>query len=134
MVQELQRLGHPGWVSLTTVTGADGVVRTRTGELAADAFGLAASADQVLAVGVNCTDPDGVSAAVEVAAAASGKPVVVYPNSGEDWDAAGHTWTGPARRGTFAHVEDWLDGGARLFGGCCRVGPDQIAELAAVLR
>lgn len=136
VVEELERLEHPGWLSLTTVTGPDGVVRTRVGEAAADAFALAAGADQVIAVGVNCTAPDGVSAAVRVAASVSGKPVVVYPNSGEAWNAAAHTWTGPARSRTFTAgpLQEWLDGGTRLIGGCCRVGPDQIAELAALLR
>ena len=31
-----------------------------------------------------------------------------------------------------AKVRDWLASGARLVGGCCRVGPGQIEELAAL--
>src|SRR4051794_17676794 len=31
LLAELDRLGHPAWLSLTTVVGADGVVRTRLG-------------------------------------------------------------------------------------------------------
>ena len=35
---------------------------------------------------------------MEIAAAVTGKPVVVYPNSGERWDAAARGWRG---RSTF---------------------------------
>ena len=58
--------------------------------------------------------------------------VVVYPNSGEEWDASARRWRGGA---TFdpAEVRGWRDAGARLIGGCCRVGPDRIAAIAAAL-
>jgi S-methylmethionine-dependent homocysteine/selenocysteine methylase len=129
LVAEAQALGVPIWLSLTTVVDGDGVVRTRRGEPAADVFGLAATVDEVLAVGVNCTDPSGVPAAVTTAAA-SGKPVVVYPNSGEGWDAAGRRWTGKPVRAA-SEVPRWVAAGARLIGGCCRMGPDRIREIAA---
>ena len=59
----------------------------------------------------------------------AGKPVVVYPNSGEDWDAAAHSWRG-ARSQLVGEVAGWVDDGARLVGGCCRVTPAEIAGLA----
>ena len=129
----LEGLGVPAWLSLTTVTDADGVVRTRLGEPAEAVFALARGVDAVLAVGVNCTAPGGVGAAVEVAARASGKPVVVYPNSGELWDAAARRWTGAPDLAP-ADVRSWVAAGARLVGGCCRVGPRQVAGIVAVLR
>jgi homocysteine S-methyltransferase len=131
LLAELERLDHPAWLSLTTVTGPDGVVRTRTGEPAAEVFTAAAEVGCVVAVGVNCTDPRTAEAAVRVAAA-SGRPVVVYPNSGEEWDDATRSWRGtpvPLPRPAMA----WRDAGADLIGGCCRVGPDQIAAIAAAL-
>jgi homocysteine S-methyltransferase len=100
LLAEAADLGVPVWLSLTTVVADDGVVRTRRGEPAADVFAMAAGVPEVVAVGVNCTDPAGVPAAVE-AAAGSGKPVVVYPNSGERWDAGRPRLAGrrrPARR------------------------------------
>jgi homocysteine S-methyltransferase len=131
LLAEVAVLGVPAWLSLTTVVDPAGTVRTRRGEPAADLFAMAADVEQVVAVGVNCTDPAGVLPAVRTAAAA-GKPVVVYPNSGERWDAAGRCWTGPA---TFdpAAVRSWIEAGARLVGGCCRVGPAQIATLSGAL-
>jgi homocysteine S-methyltransferase len=89
---------------------------------------MARDVAEVVAVGVNCTRPDEIASLVERAASVSGKPVVAYPNSGEGWDAARRAWTGAA---TFepARVGGWVADGARLVGGCCRVGPDEIAEL-----
>ncbi len=128
----LTGLGVPAWLSLTTVTGADGSVRTRLGEPAEEVFALARGVDAVLAVGVNCTAPGGAAAAVELAARASGKPVVVYPNSGEVWDGAARRWTGSPDLAA-ADVDSWVAAGARLVGGCCRVGPAQVAAVAAAL-
>jgi len=86
----------------------------------------------VIAVGLNCTDPAGAAAAVRVAAQASGKPVVVYPNSGGTWLAAERRWVGSPRFSPDV-VESWVDLGARLVGGCCQVGREEIAQIAVVL-
>ncbi|MEV1051159.1 homocysteine S-methyltransferase [Streptomyces sp. NPDC059017] len=120
--------GVPVWLSYTIEGG-----RTRAGQELAAAFALAAGHDHVIAVGVNCCEPADAGRAVEIAARETGRPVVVYPNSGERWDARARAWTGdiafdPAR------LTDWVAAGARLAGGCCRVGPDRIAALAARTR
>jgi homocysteine S-methyltransferase len=127
LVAELAVLGRPAWLSLTCA-GA----RTRAGEPVEEAFSLARGVDAVVAVGVNCTDPADVDGLVAVAARASGKPVVVYPNRGEDWDAEGRRWVGTGRFRPEA-VRGWLRDGARLVGGCCRVTPADITAVRAVL-
>jgi len=96
----------------------------------AEAFAMAADVDAVVAVGVNCLDPTDAGPLVRLAGALSGKPAVVYPNSGERWDAAGRRWVGPATDLAGA-VSGWLDDGAVLVGGCCRVRPDTISAIAA---
>jgi homocysteine S-methyltransferase len=118
--------GIPVWLTYT-VEGD----RTRAGQPLADAFALAADNEQVIAVGVNCCAPAETDRAVETAASVTGKPVAVYPNSGERWDAADRGWRGSA---TFdpSGVRAWREKGARLVGGCCRVGPAEIAALAAL--
>ncbi|MFJ4625682.1 homocysteine S-methyltransferase [Streptomyces sp. NPDC088847] len=120
-------LGVPAWLSYS-IAGD----RTRAGQPLEEAFALAAEADEIVAVGVNCCAPEDVEGAVETAAQVTGKPVVVYPNSGETWDAEARAWTG---RSTFTaeQVEGWRDSGARLIGGCCRVGPGAIASIARTL-
>src|SRR3954454_18802115 len=89
LVTEADELGIPIWLSLTTVLDGDGVVRTRRGERADDVFAMAGGVDAVIAVGVNCTAPSVVGPSV-TAGAVAGKPVVVYPNSGEGWNAVRH--------------------------------------------
>ncbi|MEV5985320.1 homocysteine S-methyltransferase [Streptomyces sp. NPDC052051] len=128
LLRVVRELGVPAWLSYT-VSGD----RTRAGQPLAAAFALAAEVDEVIAVGVNCCAPEDVDGAVATAARVTGKPVVAYPNSGESWDARTHAWDG---RATFAaaRVTGWRDAGARLIGGCCRVGPETIASIAATLR
>ncbi|MFD4408835.1 homocysteine S-methyltransferase [Streptomyces sp. NPDC058251] len=127
LVRAVRGLGVPAWLSYS-VAGD----RTRAGQPLEEAFAAAADADEIIAVGVNCCAPEDVDGAVETAARVTGKPVVVYPNSGEAWDAQARAWTG---RSTFTaeQVTGWRRGGARLIGGCCRVGPEAISVIAGTL-
>ncbi|WP_280476823.1 homocysteine S-methyltransferase [Nocardia asiatica] len=127
LVSLVDEIGVPAWLSYT-IDGA----RTRAGQPLADAFAVAAGSDSIVAIGVNCCAPADVTAAVELAAR-TGKAGIAYPNSGEGWDAQRHRWTGPARfDARLAH--DWFARGARVIGGCCRVGPADIARLATELK
>ncbi|MFD5517897.1 homocysteine S-methyltransferase [Streptomyces sp. NPDC127066] len=128
LLRAVRGLGVPAWLSYS-VAGD----RTRAGQPLEEAFALAAEADEVIAVGVNCCAPADVDAAVATAARVTGKPVVVYPNSGETWDAAARSWTGSSTF-TAAQVGGWERAGARLIGGCCRVGPEAITGIASALR
>jgi homocysteine S-methyltransferase len=132
LVAEAVEIGMPIWLSLTTVLGDDGVPRTRRGEPASDVYALVAGVPEVIAVGVNCTAPAAVGPTVAAAAVAR-KPVVVYPNSGEVWDAAGRRWTGSPGISP-ADVPAWVASGARLVGGCCRVRPQHISAVARMIR
>ncbi|MFI6055559.1 homocysteine S-methyltransferase [Streptomyces violascens] len=128
LLRAVEGCGVPVWLSYSIAGG-----RTRAGQDLAAAFGLATGHDQVIAVGVNCCTPADADRAVPLAASVTGKPVVVYPNSGERWDAERRGWAGGT---TFdaGRVGDWVASGARLVGGCCRVGPTEIARLAARVR
>lgn len=122
----LDGLGVPAWVSVTVADGA-----LRTGESLDEALALAASVDEVIAVGVNCCDDAEVVGAL-AAARATGKPGLAYPNSGELWHADTRSWSG---HGSEVHrlAASWIESGAGLIGGCCRVGPEQIAQIAQVV-
>ncbi|GAA3133179.1 homocysteine S-methyltransferase [Streptomyces rectiviolaceus] len=127
LLRAVRGLGVPAWLSYTVSGGY-----TRAGQPLTEAFALAADAEEILAVGVNCCDPQDADAAVRLAARITGKPVVAYPNSGETWDATARAWRGPAHF-TAGRVAALRDSGARLIGGCCRVGPETIARVAAEL-
>ena len=128
---ELNSLGAtvPVWFS---VTPAPGGLTTRTGERLADIARRATAYANVVAVGVNCCPPADVEPALRaLEPAAHGLTGVAYPNSGETWDAVGRRWLGSAAWDEDA-VDRWRDAGATLIGGCCRVFPDQIADLAGL--
>jgi homocysteine S-methyltransferase len=128
LVAEIEGSGQPCWLSITCAGD-----RTRSGEPAADAFALSRDVDEIIAVGVNCIDPADAPALVSCAGESTGKPVVVYPNSGERWNATERHWTGPR---TFQpdQVQDWIGDGARMVGGCCRVGPQEISAIGDLVR
>jgi homocysteine S-methyltransferase len=127
LVLASDELDVPAWISVSI----DGLA-TRAGDALDETFAIAASGSNVIAIGVNCSTSGDVTAAIPLAAR-YGKPVVVYPNSGEGWDAEARAWTGS---GDFSPnlVTQWVSDGARLIGGCCRVRPAHIAGIAAALR
>jgi homocysteine S-methyltransferase len=58
------------------------------------------------------------------------KHIIVYPNSGEQYDAETNQWLGqsdPAEFGTISR--EWRKMGALLVGGCCRTGPAHIQQI-----
>jgi homocysteine S-methyltransferase len=62
--------------------------------------------------------------------------VLVYPNSGEGWDAVGRCWIGKTDPADFGMgAAEWFAAGAQIVGGCCRTRPAHIHEVAqAVVR
>ena len=100
------------------------------GELFSDCAALADASEQIVAVGINCTAPQHIGRLLGSAAGLK-TPLVVYPNSGEYWVAGGNRWAGEGCSGF--PVRDWFQRGARLIGGCCRTGPEDIGEIRAEL-
>ncbi|HBR7306478.1 TPA: homocysteine S-methyltransferase [Klebsiella aerogenes] len=88
---------------------------------------------QVLALGINCIALENTTAALQHLHNLTSLPLVVYPNSGEHYDALTKTWHhhGEACATLAAYLPQWLAAGARLIGGCCRTTPQDIAALAA---
>ena len=128
LLREIDGSGVPSWLSLTCASATT----TRAGEPVAEAFAMAADVAEIVAVGVNCLPPADARELVATAAQSAGKPVVVYPNSGEEWDAVHKSWHGDGSL-LAGEIAGWLADGARLVGGCCRVRPAEIEKLAAEL-
>ena len=85
---------------------------------------------EAAAIGLNCTAPQYVESLIGEIRRETTKPIVVYPNSGETYDASDKSWHGAAEDfGTIARR--WRTAGARLIGGCCRTTPREIADIAA---
>jgi homocysteine S-methyltransferase len=101
------------------------------GERLADCAAFLDDEPQVAAVGVNCTAPACIPALIRAACGATSKPILVYPNSGEIYDAATYSWHGETSCEAFGEQsQEWYAAGARIIGGCCRTTPAHIRALA----
>ena len=109
--------------------------RISDGAAFADCVALTNASSRVVAVGLNCTPPQYAEALVRAAVAVTDKPVLVYPNSGERYQASGNRWLpGEGVDDFVTAARRWHAAGARLVGGCCRTGPHEIAGIARALR
>jgi homocysteine S-methyltransferase len=127
LVELLDEIGMPAWVTFS----CNGT-RTRAGQPLTEAFEVATGGRTVFATGVNCCTPADVVPALEFVSEVTDLPSVVYPNGGATWDATAHRWSGdPA----FDPVDGlrWVEAGASYVGGCCQVGPGDIARLTAAV-
>jgi len=122
------------WFSLTCKDGK----HVAHGELLSDCAVAVVGFPQTVAIGVNCTQPALMPSLIGELRGATDKPVVVYPNSGEGWDASTRRWTGSNDAARFgAMAEEWFAAGAQIAGGCCRTRPAhirQVAQAAARIR
>jgi homocysteine S-methyltransferase len=88
--------------------------------------------EQVAAVGINCTLPKFIPSLIHEIHSHTDKPVVVYPNLGEEYDPVTKTWQGHTCTETFGQsARQWYEAGARMIGGCCRTQPQDIREIVA---
>ena len=127
--------GPPAWLSFSSPGGrrlADG---SDLGAIVGELDGHR----RIVAFGVNCTAPRHVAGLVARLRVATDKPIAVYPNSGEVWDAAGKRWRerlrsqDGERRSLGDAAAVWHRAGARLIGGCCRTGPRDVRRIRARL-
>ena len=124
----LEELGAPpawfsfGFADETQTYGLDAVDKA--------VLSIAGYADLV-AIGLNCTHPRYVdSLLASMSELVSGIPLIVYPNHGREWDAVARCWTGDSISiSSVETVRCWVDLGARFIGGCCGIGPEDIAHL-----
>ncbi|MCM5705153.1 homocysteine S-methyltransferase [Larsenimonas salina] len=94
---------------------------------------------QVVATGVNCTALRFIEPLLVAMASVTDTPLVVYPNSGEQYDPVTKQWHSTEDMACdhdgsafSALVPLWLSAGARLIGGCCRTGPEDVKAIAAL--
>ncbi|MCW3794405.1 homocysteine S-methyltransferase [Paenibacillus sp. LS1] len=128
LVNLLKEFPHAyAWLSFSLKDGTS-ISEGTPLEVCAQKFG---SEPQIAAIGLNCAPMEVVTEAVGILSRASDKPVIVYPNSGEVYDAATKTWSGQGTCGSMSDAsEQWVAAGAKIIGGCCRTTPHQIGELA----
>lgn len=127
LAELLVTAAQPAWVSFSCRDAE----HLSDGTLLADAANLFQGHPNVLALGGNCCPPELVLPIVRLLrSVAPDKAIVVYPNSGEGYSAADNAWSGTTTPLQCAEsAQQWLDAGARIVGGCCRIGPAEIAAM-----
>lgn len=131
---------RPFWVSFTLEDGADAMPPKLRSQEPVEAAVKAARDWKAEALLFNCSQPEVMGSAIEAAARAlgndSGITLGVYANAfppqGEDAEAnAGlsdiRADLDPPRYLKF--VQNWLQRGAGIVGGCCGIGPEHIAAI-----
>jgi homocysteine S-methyltransferase len=119
------------WVSFT----ARDEKHISEGQVFADCVKQLEDHSQIAAIGINCTSPKYISSLIREAKKRTEKPILVYPNSGEIYDAAKNEWNGdPVFHSFGEQAQEWYDAGAHLIGGCCRTTPEDIRVIASWAR
>lgn len=116
----------PAWVSFACQDGR----HISDGTPLAECVQLLNDVPNLVAVGINCTPPRFLPELITAVQAHTDKLVIVYPNSGEEYDPASRTWLGQANPAEFGTISrEWRKMGALLVGGCCRTGPEHIRQI-----
>jgi homocysteine S-methyltransferase len=123
--------GARAWFSFTCADGS----HISDGTPISDVIARLDAHERIVAVGVNCTPPRLIPDLIRKVRRATHKTVVVYPNSGERYDAMSNRWE--RSEDTIELSEaclEWRGLGAQLIGGCCRTRPADIQKMSQKLR
>jgi len=115
----------PFWISFSCRNES----QISSGELFADAAVLVSQVPHALGIGINCTAPHLITPLMNTVAVKTS--FIIYPNSGREWDAENKRWLGDQSTVfSAAQIREWISTGAWIIGGCCGVGPSDIAGLS----
>ena len=119
----------PNTFALLSFTGKD-EKHISDGSTFEAALALANGSDQILSVGINCTAPSSIVSLIRSGKTYSSKPLLVFPNSGEQWDAKQKNWlVGTTTDNWVEQICNLHTYGVRIFGGCCRTKPQDIRQI-----
>lgn len=120
----------PSWLSVSCKND----ILINDGNLISDAAGILNKSANIFAIGVNCTAPKYISNIIrQLKETIEDKRIIVYPNSGEVYQADTKSWLGISDPMAFEIMaKEWITLGADIIGGCCRIGPDHIKRLSSL--
>ena len=127
----LLQVNKPAWISFSCKDGQ----HLNDGSKVKECVSIFGNHPKVFAVGVNCTNPKYISDLIPCIKASCGdNKVIVYPNSGEAYNAKNKTWRGLSDPKHFVEMsKEWTKLGADIIGGCCRIGPEHIKRICNIL-
>jgi homocysteine S-methyltransferase len=125
-IELMQECGSqiPFWISFSCKSESE----LCSGESFADAVQIVNNSSNAFGIGIKCTAPHLISPLLK--SASSKIPYIVYANSGRTWDAFAKKWDGSGNLVFDSRlIQEWRALGASIIGGCCGVGPSDIAAL-----
>jgi len=127
IVEVLRSLPNPvfSWISFTCRDDT----YTCGGDRFADVVSALCLVPFVNMIGINCTAPQHVTSLLKQGTHGM-KPFVVYPNSGEQWEHDSGWHSASDQVSLAQYVPEWATRGVKVIGGCCRVGPSEIKQIA----
>lgn len=128
----LLQVEKPAWVSFSCRDGS----HLNDGTPIKDAVAVLQNHPKIWAIGANCTKPEYISEIISVLKLHCWeKKVIVYPNSGEAYNFKTKTWQELSEPLNFVEMcEEWLEKGADIIGGCCRISPAHIQGMKERLK
>nr|CAD7258255.1 unnamed protein product [Timema shepardi] len=93
--------------------------------------------NQLVAVGVNCLNPKFVTSllsGINRGRVDDPIPLVVYPNSGENYDLVKGWVDGDKCEPVETYIPEWLDMGVTYVGGCCRTYAHDVKRIKEVVQ
>ena len=127
----------PIWLSWTLKEDKKDLLRS--GESIEEAFKFAEKFNPEAYL-FNCTDPNAISSGLEVLQRLTDKPIGGYPNvfsvpDGWTLDNDVVTLKNDLTKESFSSFcQTWKEKGASIFGGCCGIGPELMAEMISSLK
>ncbi len=127
----------PIWLSWTLKEDKKDLLRS--GESIEEAFKFAEKYNPEAYL-FNCTDPNAITSGLEVLQRLTDKPIGGYPNvfsvpDGWTLDNDVVTLKNDLTKESFSSFcQTWKEKGASIFGGCCGIGPELMAEMISSLK
>lgn len=123
------------WFSFACRNGREISDGTPLAEVAGYLDSLTEIRGQITAVGINCTAPRFIPELIQELQSVTDLPIIVYPNSGEEYDPIAKVWRGQSVAEEYGtHGREWRKLGAAVIGGCCRTRPAHIRALSTRLK
>jgi homocysteine S-methyltransferase len=129
LAQVLKNVDVPKWFSFT----AGSAELLWSGEKITDAVAAIAGLPNLVAVGVNCVNPEFVADIAERIKSLTDVEIIAYPNRGGTWDSANGVWLGNKPREFASWLPEWQAAGITWVGGCCGTDSVDISTLSAAV-
>ena len=116
------------WISMT----CNNDLNLRDSSSLEEACEILSKSNQITTIGLNCFNPNLTKKAIKKLRKFSNKKILVYPNSGENFNSKFKTWFGEKKINN-KEFSSWIDESPDIVGGCCRIGKNEIKKMKSFI-